>query len=181
MNSEHVKALKRGSKVWNQWRAKNPSIRPDLSGSNLSYSNLSGSDLRGSNLSGSDLSGSNLSGSDLSYSDLRGSNLSGSNLSNSNLRGSDLPSPTMMLLADWYVCSDSLTLALMRFDASNHPTPDAFLAWGKGGPCPYADTKIQRSADFTEKRSLIKANFLRLRVKSAFDLMQALIAEKCKQ
>ncbi len=39
-NEEHVAPLRQGVNVWNAWREKEPSIRPDLSGANLTEANL---------------------------------------------------------------------------------------------------------------------------------------------
>ena len=39
-NEEHVALLRQGVNVWNAWREKEPSIRPDLSGANLTEANL---------------------------------------------------------------------------------------------------------------------------------------------
>jgi len=69
----------------------------------------------------------------------------------------------------------------MRYDASNHPEPERFLEWRNGGVCPYAVLNILRSANFAEKKELIKPDFLDLRPKSALELMNRLIAEKCKK
>jgi hypothetical protein len=35
-NDEHVAMLKKGVAAWNEWRDKNPAIRPDLSHADLS-------------------------------------------------------------------------------------------------------------------------------------------------
>jgi uncharacterized protein YjbI with pentapeptide repeats len=138
-------------------------------------------DLCGSDLRWSDLSGSYLSGSDLHGSDLRGSDLSWSDLHGSKIINVKWPAPPMFLLASWFTVSDKLTLDLMRYDASNHPYPEAFLEWAKDGKCPYNNVKIQRSANFQEKRSLITDNFLKLKVRSAYELMQDLLKECCKE
>ena len=102
-----------------------------------------------------------------------------------NLTGADLSKimipPPMFLLAQWGEVSDALCVDLMRYDAANHPNPEKFIEWAKGGNCPYSDMSILRSAHFTEKRELIPPGFLSLPVKSAYELMQALIAEKGKK
>ena len=119
---------------------------------------FSGSDLRGSDLRGSDLRECylrecNLSGSNLSGSDLRGSNLRGSHLRGSNLSEANLPSPGMILLAQWGEVSDALCGELMRYDAANHPDPSSFDRWAETGLCPYEDCLIQRSVNFKQKKS----------------------------
>lgn len=49
-NPEHVERLKRGVKVWNQWRKDHSEIRPDLSHADLSGADLSEANLAGANL-----------------------------------------------------------------------------------------------------------------------------------
>jgi hypothetical protein len=68
----------------------------------------------------------------------------------------------------------------MRYDAANHPKPEKFLEWANGGSCPYSSESIVRAANFTENRELVKDDFLSRPVKSAYELMQTLIKEKCK-
>ena len=89
-NQEHLELLRQGVEAWNAWRAKEPSVRPDLSGADLSGANLSEANLSGANLSGADLSGADLSGANLSEADLSGANLSGANLSGANLSEANL-------------------------------------------------------------------------------------------
>jgi len=50
-NPEHVRILKQGFGVWNQWRKENPYVKPDLSVVNLSGANLSRANLSGADLS----------------------------------------------------------------------------------------------------------------------------------
>ncbi len=61
-NDEHVAMLKQGMAAWNEWREKNPDIRPDLTGANLS-----GWDLRNANLSRTRLIDTDLSTAILSH------------------------------------------------------------------------------------------------------------------
>jgi hypothetical protein len=42
---EHLELLRQGVEVWNKWRSKSPSVRPDLFEADLSEVNLSGADL----------------------------------------------------------------------------------------------------------------------------------------
>jgi len=134
--------------------------------------NLREANLRGANLSGADLSRADLSRADLIEANLSRANLSGANLRGANLSGADLsciPAP-LVLLAHWGELPDALTLDLMRYDAANHPHPERFLRWADDGPCPYSGLSLARAANFTERRELIKADFLGLPVKSAWDL-----------
>ena len=119
-NGEHLALLKQGVDAWNQWKANNPDIRPnlsfatgkgiiirgaklrgvDLSRADLSRADLSRADLIGANLSeanfneaylsSAELIGADLSGADLSSADLIEANLIGTNLSGAKLNGADL-------------------------------------------------------------------------------------------
>ncbi len=118
-NEEHLKILKQGVNVWNQWREDHPKVKPDLRKvvfynvtkhrNSSGYSRLRvervGDNLRGANLSSAklsevnfrrvDLSNANLSNADLSNSILSEAKLEGANLVNAkfksaNLRGIDM-------------------------------------------------------------------------------------------
>lgn len=65
-NPEHLKIIKQGVEVWNEWREKNPAITPDLSRADLIRANLSGADLRRANLGEAILSQATLIGTHLS-------------------------------------------------------------------------------------------------------------------
>ncbi len=109
-NPEHVEQLRLGVSEWNEWRKRNPSIRPDLSGENLP-SELLGADLWGCNLAGSmlrnhDLTGANLFDTDLSGADLTGARLVGANLTyanlaNANLMGANLIGCNLSVAEPW--------------------------------------------------------------------------------
>ncbi len=99
-NQQQLEILKQGVKVWNKWRAENPDIDIDLSGSDLYGVDLSSANLNGvnleraflekANLVKSDLIGANLSQANLIDAHLFESNLSGANLTRANLFGADL-------------------------------------------------------------------------------------------
>jgi len=115
--------------------------------------------------------------------EINAKNLCGANLHGADLHGANLPSPTMVLLANWQTTSDSLCLELMRYDAENHENPMDFINWKKTKICPYQNKKYQRSANFTENEDLMPdtiEKFLAIPVLSAYTLMNKLIAEKCK-
>ena len=78
-NPEHLKILKQGVKVWNEWRNNHDFIYPELSGADLCGADLSGADLSGADLRRTDLCGADLSRALLSYSDLSYSFLSEAN------------------------------------------------------------------------------------------------------
>lgn len=56
-NPEHVEIIKKGVEKWNKWREKNPDVRPDISGTDLSEANLTRVDLSGADLNNAKLSG----------------------------------------------------------------------------------------------------------------------------
>jgi len=150
----------------------------DLCGANLRNANLCGAYLCGADLCGADLCGANLRNANLCGAYLSDANLYGADLCGANLRNANLPSPTMMLLAHWEIVSDNLCAALMHYDAENHPDPSKFDDWINGGHCPYNDIKIQRCANFTERRKLWKPLSESKRY-TAYQLMTMLLKEKC--
>jgi uncharacterized protein YjbI with pentapeptide repeats len=89
-NEEHLKILRRGVEVWNQWRKDNLDIEPDLSLTDLSGADLSKVDLWGANLSGANLRGADLSKADLSQTDLSRVNFSRADLSFAKFSFADL-------------------------------------------------------------------------------------------
>jgi uncharacterized protein YjbI with pentapeptide repeats len=89
-NEEHLKILKQGWKVWNQWRDEYPEIHPDMSRANLFMADLSGANLAAASLDGANLQGANLQSADLLVADLSGANLAAANLDGANLWGARL-------------------------------------------------------------------------------------------
>lgn len=79
-NPEHLQILDQGVGAWNQWRAKNPAITPELE-----CANLSALELCGINLEHASLAGANIS-----YCDLTGANLHGAHLFETRMIDSDL-------------------------------------------------------------------------------------------
>jgi len=162
------------------------------SGIHLEYANLRGAYLASTNLNsaklrGADLTGTSLRGCDLRYADFERANLLDTSLAycsldstylvGANLKGARLPSPPMVLLANWGELSDELTADLMVWDSLNHPTPEAFDDWAIGsGKCPYiAYPKVTRSANFMEQRVLWGKG----KVCPPYKLMERVLAEKC--
>jgi hypothetical protein len=96
-DSKHVDALRRGPRSWNEWRAQNPSVTPNLAGITLSAAerqmgpinggpiNFSFARLRGASLRFATLSGANLEMADLSDADLCDARLDGADLSGAEL------------------------------------------------------------------------------------------------
>ena len=89
-NQEHLDILRQGVDVWNAWRAKEPSIVPDLTKAELRGADLSGADLSGADLSWAELSGADLLDADLSGACLTDAYLDRADLSDANLRGAFL-------------------------------------------------------------------------------------------
>lgn len=104
---EAVRRLKQGVEAWNQWRAANLEIEPDLTGADLqaldlgcpadqpqsedSYAADDGAiNLAGVKLMGADLRGANLRGANLGLSKLMGADLSGASLIRAELGGADM-------------------------------------------------------------------------------------------
>jgi hypothetical protein len=120
--SNHVETLRRGPRSWNQWRAQNPSVTPNLTGialsaserqmgpinggpMNFSFTRLRHASLRFATLTGANLEMADLSDADLSDARLDGANLSGADLSealceradflNARLNGANLASANL--------------------------------------------------------------------------------------
>jgi len=136
----------------------------------LTHANLSSASLTSANLHGTRLLNANLT-----CASLTNTNLTFCYLVGANLKHTALPSPTMVLLAEWGHVSNELTADLMVWDSLNHPDPTAFDKWANGGSCPYSDTKVQRAAHFKERQELWGKG----KVCSPYELMQRVLAEKC--
>lgn len=85
-NKEHLEIIKRGVKIWNQWREKNRDVVPYLIAADLSKINLSGVNLRGAQLIWADFTAANLGKADLSMANLYGAELRRANLTEANLQ-----------------------------------------------------------------------------------------------
>ncbi len=89
-NEDHVKILKQGPRVWNQWRAENPEIKPDLSGAHIGKLQLDYANLIEANLDEAYLGGILLLGAFLNKATLRKANLRHSTLDVSDFTEADL-------------------------------------------------------------------------------------------
>ncbi len=92
---KHFQLLGQGISAWNKWREENPSVQPDLSGSDLSKRMLRNANLSDSNLEGADLRDVNLRRADLSGASLDRAKLyrtfiSGAKLNQASFRGTVL-------------------------------------------------------------------------------------------
>ncbi|WP_220205611.1 toll/interleukin-1 receptor domain-containing protein [Reticulibacter mediterranei] len=79
-NKEHVKIIRQGIAVWNEWRKKYPEVRPDLRDENFN----------GADFNGADFNRARLNGARLNDTTLRGAWLNDANMSSVNLRRADL-------------------------------------------------------------------------------------------
>ena len=123
-NKEQLAILKRGSKLWNQWRKQNPEVKIDLDGAALYKANLRGVKLMDASLKNADLGGTNLSKADLSRADIRWANISeanlrnailcgaklvGSNLSETHFEGADLTGCEVYAISAWNLKTNEMT------------------------------------------------------------------------
>lgn len=82
---KHIKVLKQGTVIWNEWRQQQETSRQ------LTSHDFGGSlDFRGADLSKISLRGANLKSLNFSGANLRGADFRGSNLMNAKFRGADL-------------------------------------------------------------------------------------------
>jgi uncharacterized protein YjbI with pentapeptide repeats len=89
-NPEHLKLLQQGVDVWNAWRTREPSARPDLRKADLSGADLNGADLNKANVNGAFLVETKLAGAKLRQADLRRANLREADLRGADLMGARL-------------------------------------------------------------------------------------------
>ena len=89
-NEKHLAILKKGVIVWNTWRLRNPSVKPDLT-----IADLAGTNLISANLVDAKLNVANLSGADLTNANLSRANLYGADLTNATLTGAKLVEATL--------------------------------------------------------------------------------------
>lgn len=80
MNKDHLSTIKQGVAIWNDWREKNPNIKPDLRLADLSDLNL-----KSANLSNSDLGGTNFTKTILYEADFQGSYMASCNFTEANM------------------------------------------------------------------------------------------------
>ena len=144
-NRQQLSILKQGALPWNEWRKKNPDVRPDfqeasLTGANLRGANLSGANLGGAELASADLQEANLLGAtlveaniheanlhktDLGFADLTFAHLSNANLTSSRLWKADL---TAAKLTGADLSAANLTMAMLReTDCSGANLSEAIL------------------------------------------------------
>lgn len=94
-NQDHLKHLKQGVAIWNEWRETYPGIIPDLSGARLMKAWLQGANLSRVDLSEAHLTEANLDGASLHAASLyearfHGARLHGADLTEASLNGAYL-------------------------------------------------------------------------------------------
>jgi TIR domain/Pentapeptide repeats (8 copies) len=89
-NPEHVKILKQGVKVWNEWRGRHLDVVPDLAGADLAGAYFYGADLTGADLEKVDLNDAYLNDAYLTGANLAGANLTGAFLTRADLTEANL-------------------------------------------------------------------------------------------
>jgi hypothetical protein len=89
-NDEHLALLRQGTAVWNEWRDRNPEVKPDLFDAVLPQEDLKGANLSGAKLIDAKLLYANLSNANLTGAALNGAYLSSANLAFANLSKADL-------------------------------------------------------------------------------------------
>ncbi len=89
-NPAHESLLRQGVSEWNDWRAQNASVTPDLTGVRMAAAKLDGVDFSHALLRAATLIRSSLRGADLSHADLREAKLHEVDLSDANLYHADL-------------------------------------------------------------------------------------------
>jgi hypothetical protein len=94
-NAEHLDLVRARKVIWNEWRARNPKILPDLSEADLNRAdlferNLSGTNLRKCDLHAADLRHANLENANLQSARLRHASLRHATLISANLTDADL-------------------------------------------------------------------------------------------
>ena len=147
-------------------------VRADLHSANLQSANLRSANLRFANLQNAYLQSAYLQSANLQFANLQFADLRSAKFNSAT----KWPAPTMVLLANWGEVSDTLCLALMRFDCANHPDgPKRFDEWVKTGRCPYDNVNVARSANFQEKKRLWNEGL----ALHAFPLMTMVLSEKC--
>lgn len=84
-NEEHLAILKQGVRAWNNWRSKNPDVRPDLSSVLLDEEELSTIDFSNTILSNAEIRHAFLFEANLTHAILWNTNLSNTYLENADL------------------------------------------------------------------------------------------------
>ena len=124
-NTDHMAKLRKGARVWNQWRQDNPNIAPDLKQAHLhkamlsrfdlrdaviTNANLDGAFLRFSILIGAQLGGTSLKESDCHGADCRGASMQGARFDFANMRLANLRSAKLVSTGFSKACMEKCNL-----------------------------------------------------------------------
>lgn len=130
--------------IGKEWDA----IRNNFDNARFNFADLESTIFLKSNFNEASFFNVNLEKVDLSYT-----NIILTTFRNCNMKNTVLPSPGMILLANWGgYDSDDISM-LMKLDASAHPEPEKFDKWALGEGCPYTNVNFNRAALFLENRN----------------------------
>ena len=147
--------LEEGVAEWNQWRADNGTVTPDLSGLNLSGSDLRGVDFSHTKLIRTNLGDSDLRGANLTGADLGQANLSGANFSHATLIDADLI--WAKLVETNFTQADLTRVKAIECDLIGAVFLRAILVDAKLSRASFIDS-ILREADLSRAK-MVEANF----------------------
>lgn len=170
-NAEHLKILRHGVEVWNDWRIEHPDCKPDLSGANLEGLKLCIADLQNANIRDSSLRFTDLSGADLSEADLTFSSFEDSNFTYANLFRAELfqtflggANFTNANLSEANLIDACLTRAIL----DETELTDAKLIRADLSGAVFRDARVRRT-DFTDSKTFF-TTFADLDLSSAIGL-----------
>ena len=120
-NPEHMRIVRGGAEVLEQWREKNPDVRldlevADLSGVKVSMADLSNAILEGAKLVGANLGGVNLDSAHLDGANLEGADLRGAQLGDADLSETDLSRTDLRDSDLWYTNLTSAVVSGANFE-----------------------------------------------------------------
>jgi len=127
-NPEHLKILKQGVKVWNQWRQDNPAIEPDLRQADLEDQNLSGINLEISTLNDANLLLTTFEEANFQEAQIRNAIFGIATLNYANFAGADLWRSSLSESIIEHASFESADLNSVTFQDSDLNNADFSLA-----------------------------------------------------
>ncbi len=109
-NHRHLKLINSGVPIWNSWRNKNPTLKPNLSGADLSNRDLSRVEFTGVDLMEANLSRTNLFDADLTNANLSGADIRQSSLVHTTLNGANMTGCKIYGISAWSVLTNDNTI-----------------------------------------------------------------------
>jgi uncharacterized protein YjbI with pentapeptide repeats len=140
-NEEHLKVLRQGVEIWNEWRLEHPEISPDLANSDLCSQNLRSINFRKANLYQANLDKADLTFASLISSDLRQAKLREATLHRSHFTEAILNGATL-----WKADLSNSCLADSKL--KNSILVETNLSWANLSGCTATAANFSR-ADFT--------------------------------